>query len=111
MLSIKNENNIAIARIENTDKITAVNAEDIKEELNNLLKGKHKKLVLNLENIDFIDSSGFACFLSAMKTANDNYGCFKVFNINEEVLRIFKLLHLDTIFETFDSKDDCLNSF
>lgn len=110
MLSIKTENNIAIARIEKTDKITAINAEDVKAELNNLLC-KHKKLALNLENIDFIDSSGFACFLSAMKTANNNYGCFKIFNINEEVLRIFKLLHLDTVFEVFTSKEDCVNSF
>lgn len=112
MLSTTTENNITIATIEGTNKLTATNAEGFKAELNSLLQKKESnRLALDLSHIDFIDSSGFSCFISAMKTVNDNDGSLKICNINEEVLRIFKMLHLDQIFDVYASREDCLKAF
>jgi anti-sigma B factor antagonist len=111
MVKTDKQGNITIARVEGTDKITAVNADSIKSELNQLFSDSGKKVALNLKNIEFVDSSGFACFLSAMKTANNNYGDFKIYNINSEVLRLFQLLHLDSVFEICENEEECLASF
>lgn len=111
MIKTEKQGNVLIARVEGTDKITAVNADDIKSELNGLFADSGTKIALNLDNIDFVDSSGFACFLSAMKTANNNYGDFKIYNINSEVLRLFQLLHLDSVFEICEDEEQCLLSF
>ncbi|MFC2098789.1 hypothetical protein ACFLSP_03480, partial [Bacteroidota bacterium] len=35
-----------------------------------------------------VDSTGFGVFLSIMKTANNNYGFFKICNINAEVMEL-----------------------
>lgn len=111
MIKTDKQGDVLIARVEGTDKITAVNADDVKAALNNLFGSTGIKVALNLENIDFVDSSGFACFLSAMKSANNNYGDFKIYNINTEVLRLFQLLHLDSVFDICETEEQCLASF
>ena len=43
------------------------------------------------QGINFIDSSGFGVFLSALKAANNNYGQFKICNVDEDVMELFKI--------------------
>lgn len=111
MLTIEQQNGITIARIENTDRLNALISEPVKEELKSIFNTTDTRLVLNLEGIRFIDSSGFAVFLSILKTAGNNYGQFKIANISEDVLELFKLLQLHNVFEIYNSVDDAVNSF
>ena len=68
-------------------------------------------LAFNLQGITFIDSSGFGVMLSALKAASNNYGQFKICNVNGDVMELFKLLQLHHIFEIYDELDTCLKSF
>jgi anti-sigma B factor antagonist len=111
MLKIDQINNIYVASFENINRFNALITEPVKEQLNNIFNKPNKRLIINLEGINFIDSSGFGVFLSVMKTANINYGQFKICNINKEVMELFKLLQLHNIFEIYSNLDDCLKSF
>lgn len=111
MLKVEQINNIYIASFENINRFNALITEPVKEQLNNLFNKPNTKLVLDLKGISFIDSSGFGVFLSVMKTANINYGQFKICNINAEVMELFKLLQLHNVFEIYSNLDDCLRSF
>jgi anti-sigma B factor antagonist len=111
MLKVEQINNIYVASFENINRFNALITEPVKEQLNNLFNKPNTKLVLNLEGISFIDSSGFGVFLSVMKTASINYGQFKICNINKEVMELFKLLQLHNVFEIYSNLDDCIQSF
>jgi anti-sigma B factor antagonist len=111
MLKVEQINNIYVASFENINRFNALITEPVKEQLNNLFNKPNTKLVLNLSGINFIDSSGFGVFLSVMKTANINFGQFKICNINGEVMELFKLLQLHNVFEIYSNLDDCLRSF
>ncbi len=111
MLKTEKINDINVVSFNSVNRFNALISEPVKEELNNLFNKPNSKVALNLEGINFIDSSGFGVFLSAMKTANNNYGSFKICNISPEVLELFKLLQLHNVFEIYGSLDDCLKSF
>ncbi len=111
MLKVELINNINVASFENINRFNALITEPVKEQLNNLFNKPQTKLILNLEGINFIDSSGFGVFLSVMKTANINFGHFKLCNISKEVMELFKLLQLHNVFEIYSNLDDCLKSF
>jgi anti-sigma B factor antagonist len=110
---LKNEkiNSVEVVSFENVKKFNALISEPIKQELTGYFNKPNTKLVLNLDGINYIDSSGFGVFLSVMKTANNNYGYFKICNISPEVMELFKLLQLHNIFEIYDDLDDCIKSF
>ena len=104
-------NGIIIASLPEVSRFNALNSEPVKEELKSLFTAPNTKLIFDLQGVAFIDSSGFGVFLSIMKTANNSYGYFKICNICEEVMEIFKLLQLHNIFEIYKTREDALNSF
>jgi anti-sigma B factor antagonist len=111
MLKTVTIQDIIVVRFDNVNRFNALIAEPVKEQLKEYFNKPKTKLILNLENIDFVDSTGFGVFLSIMKTANNNYGFFKICNINAEVMELFKLLQLHNVFEIYSSLEDCVESF
>ncbi len=111
MLKTETIQDIIVVRFDNVNRFNALIAEPVKEQLKEYFNKPKTKLILNLESIDFIDSTGFGVFLSIMKTANNNYGFFKICNINSEVMELFKLLQLHNVFEIYNTLDDCVKSF
>lgn len=111
MLKTETIQDIIVVKFDNTNRFNALIAEPVKEQLKEYFNKPKVKLILNLESIDFVDSTGFGVFLSIMKTANNNYGYFKICNINSEVMELFKLLQLHNVFEIYGSLEDCVDSF
>lgn len=111
MLKTEKKDGILIVSFEKVNRFNALISEPVKEEVKALFTTPNTRLILNLEGISFIDSSGFGVFLSIMKTANNNYGFFKISNISEDVMELFKLLQLHNIFEIYNTVDDAIKSF
>ncbi len=111
MLKIENINGVTLVAFDGINRFNALITEQVKEEMKLLFSSPNTKLILDLSGIQFIDSSGFGVFLSIMKTANNNYGYFKISNISEEVMDLFKLLQLHNVFEIYNKREDALKSF
>jgi anti-sigma B factor antagonist len=111
MLKTEKINNVIVVSFDDINRFNALIAEMVKEELNSFFNKANTKLIFDLKGVDFIDSSGFAVFLSVMKTANNNYGAFKLCDISPDVMELFKLLQLHNVFEIYSTLNDCLNSF
>jgi anti-sigma B factor antagonist len=111
MLEIKNMSDILVVSLKDSQRLNALIAELVKEKLLEFFNKPNTKLIFDLKGISFIDSSGFGVFLSTMKAANNNYGQFKICNVNADVMELFKLLQLHHVFEIYDELDPCLKSF
>ena len=111
MLKSETVQDMIVVRFENVNRFNALISDPVKEELKQFYEQPNTKLILDLQDIDFIDSTGFGVFLSIMKTANNNYGYFRICNIHPDVMELFKLLKLHNVFEIYNTVDDCLSSF
>jgi anti-sigma B factor antagonist len=111
MLKTEKINNVIVLKFNNIDRFNALIVEPVKEQLKALFNKPDTRLILNLEGIRFIDSSGFGVFLSIMKTANNNHGQFKICNLGKEVTELFKLLQLHNVFELYETQEKCIESF
>ena len=111
MLKIEKINNITVVRFNNIDRFNALITEPVKEDLKSFYNMPGTRLILNLEGIKYIDSSGFGVFLSLLKTATNNKGVFKICGISNEVMELFKLLQLHNVFTLYTNLDECLDSF
>ncbi len=111
MLKTEKINDVIVVSFDNVNRFNALITEPVKEDLKTFYNNPNTKLVLNLDGINFIDSSGFGVFLSIMKTANNNNGHFKICNISSEVMELFKLLQLHNVFDIYGNLNDCIESF
>ena len=110
MVNFEKIDNVEVATF-TVNKINALIADEIRDQIIKVFENAHAKVVIDLKGVEYIDSSGFGCFLSSLKAAKNNYGILKIANAEPPVKALFETLHLHTIFEIFGDTDSCLRSF
>jgi anti-sigma B factor antagonist len=69
--------------------------------LNQLVKKKPAKLVVDLSKVSYIDSSGLAVLIEAMQAVEEYGGKFAIAGMQETVRSIFEIARLDQVFRIF----------
>jgi anti-sigma B factor antagonist len=90
-------------------KIDASVAVEFKNQLLELVERGENRLALNLEEVEFIDSSGLGALVSVLKHTDPD-GKIKLFSVNDGVRSIFELTRLDRVFAIHISEDGAVES-
>ncbi len=69
-----------------------------------------KKVVLNLEHVDYIDSSGIASLIEGLKLAKGHDARFMLAGLNEGPRYVLQLTRLLDVFEVHPSESDALKA-
>ncbi|MEA5595176.1 STAS domain-containing protein [Rivularia sp. UHCC 0363] len=85
--------------------ITAANAYAFERELTNTLKqNPHFALLVDLEQVEFVDSAGLMALISSCKVAQNLGTRFSLCSISPSLRIIIELTQLDNVFEIFASQ-------
>lgn len=87
-----------------TEGLTANNVPKFNESLKALIKPNEafKALILDLGQIDNIDSVGVTFVISLFKKMKNDDKAFKVSGASDDIISLFKLMKLDQFFEMID---------
>ena len=69
------------------------------------------KILINLENVSTIDSSGIGELVAAFTTVSNRGGDLKLSNLSPKVTDILQITQLITVFQVEDSEEAALSSF
>lgn len=109
--NISEENGISIIEI-GLKRATAENVKEFKEFLFKLIEvEKKQKLIIDLSNVEFVDSSFLGAIVSGLKKVTAIKGDIKILGLQPPVRAMFELTRLYKVFEVFDNKQDVINSF
>ena len=111
MLKINTIGDVTEVKFENMQKINVLETDAIKAGLLKLFEKPNAKVLINMEGIFFLDSSGFATFLSVSKAAGKNNGQIIFCKLSNSALDLFKVLQLHTIFNFIQDRDEAIQSF
>lgn len=78
-------------------RVDASYAISLREDVVALVDKGHKKIVLNLGNVEFIDSSGLGALVSVMKAVGGNQN-LALCQVKDAVMTVLKLTRMDKIF-------------
>ena len=90
-------------------EIDVYTAPQFKEAVNSIIDSGQKHLVVDMNQVTYMDSSGFAALLSATKRLRPQGGTVNLVNVSNAIDRILRITRLDTIFGTYDSIDEALS--
>jgi anti-anti-sigma factor len=110
MVNIKKQGNIDVITF-STDRINALISDEIRDAIVKVFDLSHAKVIIDLSGVKYIDSSGFGCFLSVMKTARNNYGIIRFAEPEPAIMELFRTLYLHTVFQIYDDVESCIRSF
>ncbi len=85
--------------------------EMLKQAINTLLAAGNKKLVLNLENVPYIDSAGLGEVVRTHTTVSRQGGSLKLLNLTKRIEDLLSITKLLTVFDTYDSEAEAIKSF
>jgi anti-sigma B factor antagonist len=86
-------------------------AQRLKDKINSLISQERTQIVLNLADVPYIDSSGLGQLVASYGSVLKAGGALKLLHVgarNQELLSITRLL---TLFESFDSEAEAVQSF
>jgi anti-sigma B factor antagonist len=86
-------------------------ASTFRDTIRNLAASGHKKLLLNLAEVSYIDSSGIGEMVSGFTTVTSQGGQVKLLNLTTKVKDLLQITKLYTVFEVFDDETAAVRSF
>ncbi len=65
-------------------------------------------VVVNLGQVNFIDSSGLTSLVAGMRDADKVRGSFRICNVHPEARLVFEVTMMDSVFEIFSTEEEAL---
>ena len=111
-LTIKDRQNGEVTILDLSGKITiGEGSVQLREAVRKMLDDGKKKLLLNLGDVSYVDSSGIGELVSSYTTTNNNGGQLKLLNQTKKIHDLLTITKLLTVFETFDNENTAVASF
>jgi anti-sigma B factor antagonist len=92
-------------------RITVGEVTPVREKITQLLAAGHNQIVLDLANVDYIDSTGLGNVVISYTQVQKTGGALKLLHLNKRNVELLALTRLHTIFEVFGEETDAVNSF
>jgi anti-sigma B factor antagonist len=108
--STRNVGDIAIVDISGRIVLGEESA-SLRTVISDLLNGGQKKILLNLGDVSYIDSSGLGQLVSTFTTVRRQNGELRLFNLNNKVHDVLQITKLYTVFEISDDEATAVKSF
>jgi anti-sigma B factor antagonist len=83
----------------------------LRETLRDMVAKNQTKILLNLADVTYIDSSGIGELVSGYTTVTNTGGALKLLNLNKRVKDLLQITKLYTVFEVFEDEAAAVRSY
>ena len=84
---------------------------EFNELLHKLIQEDKKNIIVDLAGVKFMNSSGLGMLIGGLTTMKKETGHLKLARVTDKIESLLIITKLITIFETFETVDDAVNSF
>jgi anti-sigma B factor antagonist len=93
-------------------KVTLGDGDELlRENINRLVEKGQKKIILNLADVPYVDSVGLGEIVRTYTTVSRQGGSLKLLNLTKRISDLLSITKLLTVFETFDTESEAVQSF
>lgn len=92
------------------NKLDASNALEIKQAVLGLKDKNVKNLIINLNDVKYIDSSGLSAILVAHKVCTEAQGIMVLCGVSEHVLKLIKISQLDKVLDILPTEEEAVDA-
>ncbi|MBL8020669.1 MAG: STAS domain-containing protein [Leptospirales bacterium] len=108
MLAEERENAV-IVRL--AGEIDLYNAPDLRQLLSEQIRKGNTRIVLDMNRISYVDSSGLGVLISATTEATKRGGGLKLVSLSQNVRAVIDLVRLNAMFPVYSSENDAMSAF
>ena len=86
-------------------------AQFLEEKFNERTNGDSVRIVVDLQNVDYISSAGWGIFVGEIKGIRQREGDIKLASMRSDVREVFDLLEFNTLLTPYASSEEALAAF
>jgi anti-sigma B factor antagonist len=109
LMQVQTSNDVTLITMD--ERFDATVAQKLKDTVRTLAERSQLKLVIDLSNTRFIDSSGCGALVASLRVLMKNKGDMKIAGPSAQAKSLFHLTRLHRVFEIYDTVPDALQSF
>ena len=94
-----------------TGRLDVVGAPALKDAIEDLTKNGAPKVVIDMEGVTFVDSTGLGSVIAALKRIRNRQGELRLAAPNQQVRVVLELTTLDKVFPYFATLEEALAGF
>lgn len=83
-------------------------ATEINDKINQLIDTNNRKIVIDLVNVDWMNSSGLGILIGAVTVLKNSDGVLCLINVSDRIKNLLKITKLNTVFEIYNSFDEAV---
>jgi anti-sigma B factor antagonist len=83
----------------------------VRNTVRDVLKNGGKKIILNLADVNYIDSSGIGELVSSYTTVTNQGGKLKLLSLTKKIQELLAITKLLTVFSVYDNEQQAISSF
>jgi anti-sigma B factor antagonist len=91
--------------------IVGESVSSLREKVRELTDDGKANIILNLAEVDYIDSTGLGGLVISFTSVKKSGGALKILNLSKRNVELLVLTKLTTVFEVFMDEQDAINSF
>ena len=103
------ENGVDVIDI--SGQLDAFTTPDVKAEFKKLTDARHYKLVLNLEKVDYVNSTAIGAIVAVAQQVRRRKGDLKIFGMKADIRKVFDLVGASKILGIFDTEKEAVDNF
>lgn len=92
-------------------RLDAYSADEVEKKLDSLIDAAQVRLVISLEKLEYISSSGLRVFLAALKKVKKQQSDIKLACLKPYIKEVFDIAGFTQLFNMFDTEEAAVNSF
>ena len=89
-------------------EVDLYNVSELKKALFSVTDGTYSSVVVDLKDVNYMDSSGIGALVAGQKKMRAHNGKFALINIHDDVLNILKLATLDRFLTIYEDENDLI---
>ncbi len=110
ILKVEEKDEVVIIQVKE-ERLDAHNSGELKSQMLSLFEEGKNHIVIDLQDVRFVDSSGLGALVSGFKNASARNGNLKLCGLQPQVKSMFELTRLHRVFEIFSGIEESLASF
>lgn len=109
-LSVTTREKVTVITLEG-DMVGGPDATLLSEKLRDLSEKDQNRIVVNMEKVDFMNSSGLGILIGAVTTVRNSGGDLKLLRVGRKLQELLRITKLQCVFDVFEDEDEAVASF
>lgn len=108
-LTIRSVDTVKI--LELVGRFDTYTADTVRQALDKAILEEPANIVVNLQEVDFVDSTALATLVQGAKNCRQHHGDLRLCAVQQSVRMVFELTRLDSFFEIYLQEDEAVKAF